>query len=246
MLAFDVSQTTNKRNVLVNNLHFSCAVKPCELLKLLYWSTSYFSWFCLIYLLWGLFCLLFVYVWLARVITLVLGLQHSNEMALKGEGLISYTFFKFQLYGASAIIHFITAVCHCGLCKITDVHCVSKSGLCRGLEDNSRLQWKLLWRNCRLPRTMPRFATVDTFLTSQDGRRSSDFLRMVPTTIRYFCLVYGYVWKEDLSKGPRMLFCDFVCSFLLCFRKNRVKENHRTTFFKSKQVYASEILQKKL
>lgn len=77
--------------------------------------------------------------YLARVITLVLGLQHSNEMALKGKGLISYNFFKFQLYGASVIIHFITAACHCGLCKITDVHCVSKSGLCRGLEDNNRL-----------------------------------------------------------------------------------------------------------
>jgi len=40
------------------------------------------------------------------------------------------------LFGESVITHFITAVCHCGLCKITDVHYASKSGLYKELEDD--------------------------------------------------------------------------------------------------------------
>lgn len=39
--------------------------------------------------------------------------------------------------GENVITHFITAVCHCGSCKITDVHYVSKSGLYKELEDDT-------------------------------------------------------------------------------------------------------------
>ena len=44
--------------------------------------------------------------------------------------------FNFQLSGESVITHFTTAVCHCGSCRITDVHYASKSGLYKELEDD--------------------------------------------------------------------------------------------------------------
>ena len=44
-----------------------------------------------------------------------------------------YSVCPFQLCGENAITHSITAVCNCGSCKTTDVHCVSRSGLYKGL-----------------------------------------------------------------------------------------------------------------
>lgn len=47
----------------------------------------------------------------------------------------------FQLFGEIAIIHFTTVVCHCGLSRITGVHCANKNGLYRRLEDD--IQWQV-------------------------------------------------------------------------------------------------------
>lgn len=59
-------------------------------------------------------------------------------------------FLNFQLYGESAITHFITAVCRCGSCKITDVHYASRSGSCRGLADDTALSIKTVIKNSQI------------------------------------------------------------------------------------------------
>jgi len=53
-----------------------------------------------------------------------------------------------QLSGASAIIHFTTAVCHCGWSRTTAVHCASRNGLSSELENNLlRQTWYCISRH---------------------------------------------------------------------------------------------------
>ena len=48
-------------------------------------------------------------------------------------------------------------------------------------------------------RMVPLFVTVHTFCASRDIRVS--FKRNLPLVEQYFCVVYDYVEKADLSKG---------------------------------------------
>ena len=45
------------------------------------------------------------------------------------------------------------------------------------------------------------FVTARTFCASLSGPRYSGFSRNLPERERYFCSVYDYVEKTDLSKG---------------------------------------------
>ena len=67
-------------------------------------------------------------------------LGHSNFFFMLTDVECLFFTIVFQLFGETAIIHFITVVCHCGLCRITDVHCANKNGLYRRLAGNAQLQ----------------------------------------------------------------------------------------------------------